>query len=84
MNVKKYTPSRWIDLPQTYLDPVLAKHASYHGFPARFSTQLVSAEKDSASGEWVVRDDTYRIRTKFLFGADGGRSQVARSTNARM
>lgn len=90
MNVKKYTPSRWIDLPQTYLDPILVKHASHHGFPARYSTQLVSADKDSATGEWVctvndlIRDDTYRIRTKYLFGADGGRSQVARSTNARL
>lgn len=90
MNVKKYTPSRWVDLPQTYLDPILVKHASHHGFPARFSTQLVSAEKDSATGEWVctvkdlIRDDTYRIRTKFLFGADGGRSQVAKSTDAKL
>ncbi|KAG8169431.1 hypothetical protein KVR01_000176 [Diaporthe batatas] len=89
MKIKKYTPSRWVDLPQTYLDPILVKHASHHGFPTRFSTQLVSAEKDS-TGEWVctvqdlVRDDTYRIRTKYLFGADGGRSQVARSTNARL
>jgi 2-polyprenyl-6-methoxyphenol hydroxylase-like FAD-dependent oxidoreductase len=90
MNVKKHSPSRWIDLPQTYLDPILVKHASHHGFPVRFSTELVSAEKDSKTGEWVctindlVRDDTWRIRTKFLFGADGGRSQVARSTNAKL
>ncbi|KAL1865012.1 hypothetical protein Daus18300_007359 [Diaporthe australafricana] len=90
MNVKKYTPSRWIDLPQTYLDPILVKYASHNGFPARFSTQLVSVEKDSASGEWVctvndlIRNDTYRIRTKFLFGADGGRSQVAKSANATL
>ncbi|KAJ0107064.1 hypothetical protein J7T55_006942 [Diaporthe amygdali] len=90
MNVKKHTPSRWIDLPQTYLDPILVKHATHHGFPARFSTELVSAEKDPASGEWtctvndLIRNDTYRIRTKFLFGADGGRSQIARSANATL
>lgn len=80
-----------MDRPPTDIsDPILVKHASHHGFPARYSTQLVSADKDSATGEWVctvndlIRDDTCRIRTKHLFGADGGRSQVARSTNARL
>lgn len=28
--------------------------------------------------------NVYRIRTKFLFGADVGRSQIAMSTNATM
>lgn len=90
MNVKKYTPCRWVDLPQTYMEPILVNYASHHGFAARFSTNLVSIEKDSATEDWVclvedlVRKDTYRIRTKFLFGADGGRSQVARSTEARL
>ena len=89
MNVKKYTPCRWVDLPQTYLEPILVKYASHHGFAVRFSTQFVSADKDPATGSWVctvedhVRSDTYRIRTKFLFGADGGRSQVARSADAK-
>lgn len=90
MNVKKYTPSRWIDLPQTYMEPLLVKYASHHGFAVRFSTQLISAEKDSATDDWVcsvedlVRKDSYQIRTKFLFGADGARSQVARSTDAKL
>lgn len=89
MNVKKYSPCRWVDLPQTYMEPILVNHASHHGFAVRFSTQLLSAEKDSATGDWVcsvedlVRKDTYRIRTKFLFGADGGRSQVARMADAK-
>ncbi|KAH8742617.1 FAD binding domain-containing protein [Diaporthe sp. PMI_573] len=88
MWMKKYTPSRWVDLPQTYLDPILVKYASHHGFPTRFSTELVSAERED--GDWIctvndlIRNDTYRIRTKYLFGADGGRSSVARITNAPM
>lgn len=90
MNVKKYTPCRWIDLPQTYMEPLLVKYASQHGFAVRFLTQLVSAKKDSATDDWIcsvedhVRKDSYQIRTKFLFGADGGRSQVARSTEAKL
>jgi 2-polyprenyl-6-methoxyphenol hydroxylase-like FAD-dependent oxidoreductase len=88
MYMRKYTPSRWVDLPQTYLDPILVKYASHHGFPTRFSSQLISAEREN--GDWIctvkdlIRNDVYRIRTKFLFGADGGRSQIARSTNASM
>ncbi|KUI74189.1 2,4-dichlorophenol 6-monooxygenase [Cytospora mali] len=88
MNVKKYSPSRWVDLPQTYMEPILVNYASHNGVALRFSTQLVSAEKDPSTGEWVcliedhVRKDSYRIRTKYLFGADGGRSQVARLTKA--
>lgn len=88
MWMRKYTPSRWVDLPQTYLDPILVKYASHNGFPTRFSTQLISAERED--GDWIctvndlLRNDVYRIRAKLLFGADGGRSQVAKSTNAPM
>lgn len=89
MNVKKHTPCRWVDLPQTYMEPLLVSYASHHGFAARFSTRLVSVEKDPSTEEWIcsveddIRKDTYQIRTKFLFGADGGRTQVARSTQAK-
>lgn len=88
MNVKKYSPSRWVDLPQTYMEPILVNYATHNGFSVRLSTELLSAEKDAAANEWVcsiadhVRKDTFTIRTKFLFGADGGRSQVARLSNA--
>lgn len=88
MYMRKYTPSRWVDLPQTYLDPILVKYAFYNGFRTCFSTELISAEREGA--DWIctvndlIRNDIYRIRTKFLFGADGGRSQIAKSTNAPM
>ncbi|KAF3761160.1 hypothetical protein M406DRAFT_296739 [Cryphonectria parasitica EP155] len=86
--VKSSTPSRWIDLPQSYMEPILVNNASHNGFAVRFSTQLESVEK-APSGEWLcrvqdrVREDSYVIRTKFLFGADGGHSTVARFTNAK-
>lgn len=70
------------------MEPILVKYASHHGFSPRFSTELVSAERDSETGEWLcqvkdhLRKDSYIVRTKFLFGADGGRSPVAKAAEA--
>lgn len=53
-----------MDLPQSYMEPILVKYAYLHGFAVRYSSQLQSAEKDS-TGEWLctvkdhVREDTY-------------------------
>lgn len=52
----------------------------------RFSTDLVSVERTANEGVLCtvkdgITDSTYQIRTRFLFGADGGRSFVARSLN---
>lgn len=77
------SPCRHVDLPQSYLEPLLVKYASHHGFQVRFLTELTHIERLS-HGHCLcnVRDCgtglEYKIRTKFLFGADGGRSQVAR------
>jgi 2-polyprenyl-6-methoxyphenol hydroxylase-like FAD-dependent oxidoreductase len=57
------------------------RYATQHGFPFRFSNQLLSLD-DSAEYHVVaqVRDKilnlTYNIRCKYLFGADGARSTV--------
>lgn len=80
------SPCTPMDLPQTLLEPVLVRHATSNGFTARFDTTLVSfAENDSGRIVATVRDNLskqeYRIRTKYLFGADGGRSQVVKQLN---
>jgi 2-polyprenyl-6-methoxyphenol hydroxylase-like FAD-dependent oxidoreductase len=73
-----------VDLPQTLLEPVLVRHAILNGFKARFNTTFLSFQEDLASGLITanVRDDLsgleYQIRTKYLFGADGARSQVVK------
>ena len=73
-----------MDLPQTQLEPVLVRHATTHGFKTRFDTTLLSFETDSDTGLITanIRDNLsgqeYRIRTKYLFGADGARSQVVK------
>lgn len=79
------SPCEWTDLPQSYLDPLLVKFASQHGFEVRFSTKLVGVKR--SSGVWVceIQDmlthDSFEIRAKYIFGADGARSSVARFLN---
>jgi 2-polyprenyl-6-methoxyphenol hydroxylase-like FAD-dependent oxidoreductase len=77
------SPCDPVDLPQTLLEPVLVRHASLNGFSTRFNTELLFFEED-ADGRITatVRDKLsnlqYTIRTKYLFGADGARSQVVK------
>lgn len=80
------SPCRYADLPQSLLEPVLVKWATAHGWQMRFDTRLVEVieEKESSSDKKVVARVVdqitgfeYSVRTRYLFGADGGRSLVA-------
>ena len=77
------SPCTHLDLPQSVLEPILVRYAGHHGFKVRFDTKFLSFSEDAASGkisclvEDRVRKQQYRIVTKYLFGADGGRSRVA-------
>ncbi|PVH69792.1 hypothetical protein DL98DRAFT_661490 [Cadophora sp. DSE1049] len=71
------------DIPQTVLEPILVQHATRSGFSCRFNTTFLSFEREP-SGTILskVQDNltnhTYEIRSKYLFGCDGARSQVLR------
>ncbi|KAG0653106.1 2,4-dichlorophenol hydroxylase [Hyphodiscus hymeniophilus] len=84
-DLEKSTPCDYMDLPQTYLEPMLVKYASHNGFQTRFSTDLVSIEQTDNSIICTVKDaitqTIYQIRSRYLFGADGGRSTVAATLN---
>ena len=73
-----------LDLPQTLLEPLLVKYATTHGFHVRFDTQLLSFTEDTGFNRIVslVKDrlsgNEYRITSRYLFGADGGRSVIAK------
>ncbi|KAH6868866.1 2,4-dichlorophenol 6-monooxygenase [Thelonectria olida] len=75
------------DLPQTVLEPVLVRHATWKGFTTRFNTMLLSFVDDAETGRITatVLDNLstkkYNIRTRYLFGADGARSQVVKQLN---
>lgn len=69
------------DMPQNLLEPILVKHATMRGTQTRFSSEYVSHEQDADGVTTTVLDrvtgTTYRIRSKYLIGADGARSKVA-------
>jgi 2,4-dichlorophenol 6-monooxygenase len=75
------SPSEHCDLPQTLLEPILLGHAAERGSRIRFDTEYLGLEQDDDGVTVTVRDrlsgQTYRIRARYVIGADGGRSQVA-------
>ncbi|AEQ53140.1 FAD-dependent oxidoreductase [Pelagibacterium halotolerans] len=75
------SPTEMVDLPQTYLEPILFGAACARGTKARLSTEYLGLVQDEDGVTATVRDrvtgETYQIRARYLIGADGGRSQVA-------
>ncbi|KAK5993785.1 2,4-dichlorophenol 6-monooxygenase [Cladobotryum mycophilum] len=96
-DITRASPCDFIDLPQTLLEPILIKYATQHNFSVRYSTELVALDwvKDVddegqpletstvyCTLQDVVTRVTYQARTRYVLGADGGRSTVARAEAA--
>jgi len=75
------SPTQMVDLPQTFLEPILFGAACARGTTARLSTEYLSMTQDADGVTATVRDrisgENYDIRAKYLVGADGGNSKVA-------
>ncbi|RSM57765.1 2,4-dichlorophenol 6-monooxygenase [Actinoplanes sp. ATCC 53533] len=75
------SPTAMCDMPQHLMEPVLAGAATARGTHLRYDTEYLSLTQDDHGVTATVRDrlrgDEYRIRAKYLIGADGGRSRVA-------
>ncbi|WP_319945015.1 FAD-dependent oxidoreductase [Nocardia macrotermitis] len=75
------SPCLTVDIPQTYLEPILVRNATVAGTQTRFSTEYLGHVQDDAGVTVEVRDrltgHEYRIRARYLIGADGARSAVA-------
>ncbi|HEX3588335.1 MAG TPA: FAD-dependent monooxygenase [Pseudonocardiaceae bacterium] len=75
------SPSGMIDLPQTYMEPILVTNAAARGAKVRFDTEFLSLEQDADGVTTRLRDrvrgDEFTVRSRYLIGADGGRSLVA-------
>jgi len=75
------SPCLTVDIPQTYLEPILVKNATVRGTQSRFSTEYLSHTQDDDGVTTRVRDrltgHEYSIRSRYLIGADGARSMVA-------
>ena len=76
------SPSRICDCPQTLLEPIMLGQAAARGSRVRFDTEYLSLEQDADGVTATARDridgSTYQIRARYLLGADGGRSVIAR------
>jgi 2,4-dichlorophenol 6-monooxygenase len=75
------SPCTHLDIPQTELEPILARAAAERGARLRFSTRYLSHEQDP-QGVTVhlldrVTNSRYSLRARYLVGADGARSRIA-------
>jgi len=75
------SPCLTVDIPQTYLEPILVRNATMRGTQTRFSTEYLSLTQDDEGVDVLVRDrltgQEYPIRARYVIGADGARSKVA-------
>jgi 2,4-dichlorophenol 6-monooxygenase len=75
------SPTKMNDLPQTFMEPLLFKTACQRGTQARMSTEYLSHTQDAEGVTTTCRDrltgKDLTIRSKYLIGADGGKSLVA-------
>lgn len=81
-DVLSASPCTFVDLPQTKMEPILLAEATRLGVNVRFDTKLVSLEQDDDGVTAKVLDsltgNEYSIRAKYLVGADGANSRVAK------
>ena len=77
------SPTLMNDLPQTFMEPLLFKTACQRGTQARMSTEYLRHDQDATGVTTTCLDRLtgreFTIRSKYLVGADGGKSLVARA-----
>lgn len=75
------SPCTMLDVPQTYMEPILVKNAAERGAKVAFSTRYLGHEQDG-TGVTVrllnrISGQEYTVRARYLVGADGAKSQIA-------
>ncbi|WP_324786579.1 FAD-dependent monooxygenase [Streptomyces sp. H51] len=74
------SPTAVCDLPQDLMEPILLQAATKRGAILRVNTELLSFTQDDDGVTATVLDrvtgEEYQIRSRYLIGADGGRSRV--------
>lgn len=75
------SPCTMLDIPQTYMEPLLVKNAASRGAKVAFSTRYLGHEQNE-HGVTVHLEDRnsgqeYSLQTRYLIGADGAKSQIA-------
>ncbi|MEI7445405.1 MAG: FAD-dependent monooxygenase [Burkholderiales bacterium] len=76
----RQSPCPMLDLPQTFMEPVLIHHAAAAGASLAMNTEYVSHEQDADGVTVALRDRlsgrAYAVRAKYVVGADGARSKI--------
>ena len=79
------SPCHMIDLPQTFMEPILFGAACRRGTQARMSVEYLRHEQDAEGVTTTCLDrlsgKEFTVRSKYLVGADGGNSLVAEHEN---
>ncbi|WP_328324792.1 FAD-dependent monooxygenase [Kribbella sp. NBC_00382] len=74
------SPCPLLDIPQTYMEPVLVKNAAARGADIAFNTEYLSHQQDADGVTSHLRDrltgHEYTVRSRYLVGADGARSRI--------
>ena len=74
-----------LDLPQTLMEPLLMRYATLNGFKSRWDTEFVTFEQDDNGVTTTLLDRlsgaTYKVRSRYLFGADGARSKIVQQAS---
>jgi 2,4-dichlorophenol 6-monooxygenase len=74
------SPCPMLDIPQTFMEPVLIHHAASRGASLAMNTEYLSHAQDADGVTVTLRDRLsgreYAVRTRYLVGADGARSKV--------
>lgn len=75
------SPCAMCNIPQHVMEPVQLQRALGLGADIRFGAELIeiAQDEDGVDAQVRVRDggEQYRIRARYVVGADGGRSSVA-------
>jgi 2,4-dichlorophenol 6-monooxygenase len=75
------SPTEIGDLPQDLLEPILFEAAAKRGSQIKLNTEFISLEQDENGVTSTLKDrltgEELRVRSKYVIGADGGRSKVA-------
>ena len=75
------SPAAVCDLPQDRLEPILVTEAMKRGAHVRFGNELLGFDQDASGVTADILDrltqHRWKVRAKYLIGADGGNSRVA-------
>jgi len=82
------SPCMMVDLTQEMMEPILVTEATRRGARVRFDTELASFTQDEDGVTATVLDRVtgaqYRIRARYMIGADGGNSLVVQQLGLRL